>query len=104
MSPGEKSIITVWKHCGEYYLMPPGFVFRGIAIQLKSPLLVGFIRETHKILMPVTKPCYGTMLYEIHAHDEDYAYLSAALERKNAETSRRDEEKPDKKSGHLTEI
>jgi hypothetical protein len=76
--------------------MPPGFAFRGIAIPLESPLLVGFIRETHTILMPVTKPCYGTMLYEIHAQDADYAYLSAALERKNAETHRRDEEKPDK--------
>jgi hypothetical protein len=51
--------------------MPPGFEFRGIAIQLKSPMLVGLVPESLTILMPFTKPCYGTMLYEIIAEDGD---------------------------------
>jgi hypothetical protein len=67
------------KHCSEYYLMPPGFEFQGIAIQLKSPMLVGLIPESSTILMPFTKPCYGTMLYEVTADDGDFTYLRSTL-------------------------
>ncbi len=76
---GRKVNNYVRKHCSEYYLMPHGFAFRGIAIQLKSPMLVGFIPETQKILMPFTKPCYGTMLYEIVADKGDFTYIRSAL-------------------------
>jgi hypothetical protein len=69
----------VRKNCSEYYLMPPGFEFRGIAIQLTSAMLVGFLPESEIILMPFTKPCYGTMLYKIHAEDEDYTAIRSAL-------------------------
>ena len=69
----------VRKNCSEYYLMPPGFEFRGIAIQLSSAMLVGFLPESEIILMPFTKPCYGTMLYKIHAENGDYSSLRDAL-------------------------
>ena len=59
--------------------MPPGFEFRGAAIQLKSPMLVGLIPESLTILLPVTKPCYGTMLYEIKAEEGDFSYIRSAL-------------------------
>jgi hypothetical protein len=72
---GRKVNNYIRKHCSEYYLMPPGFVFRGIAIPLKSPMLVGIIPESGIILLPCTKPCYGTMLYEIKAEEGDLAGL-----------------------------
>ena len=76
---GRKVNNYIRKHCSEYYLMPHGFEFRGVAIQLKSPMLVGLIPESSTILLPVTKPCYGTMLYEINAEDEDFTYIRSAL-------------------------
>jgi hypothetical protein len=78
----------VRKNCSEYYRMPPGFEFRGIAIQLKSTMLVGLIPESNIILMPFTKPCYGTMLYKIPAEDGDYIYIRSALGEKNVKTQR----------------
>jgi len=76
---GRKVNSYIKKHCCEYYLMPPGFEFRGAAIQLKSPMLVGLIPESLTILLPVTKPCYGTMLYEIKAEEGDFSYIRSAL-------------------------
>jgi hypothetical protein len=76
------------KNCSEYYRMPPGFAFRGIAIQLKSTMLVGFIPGSNIILMPFTKPCYGTMLYKIPADDGDYSYIRSALGEENVKTQR----------------
>lgn len=76
---GRKVNTYIRKHCSEYYLMPPGFEFRGIAIQLKSPMLIGFIVEKQKILLPFTKPCYGTMLYEIFAEEGDFVSIRLAL-------------------------
>jgi hypothetical protein len=76
---GRKVNNYIRKHCSEYYLMPPGFEFRGIAIQLKSPMFVGFILEKQKILLPFTKPCYGTMLCEIIAEERDFAFIRSAL-------------------------
>lgn len=87
---GRKVNNYIRKHCNEYYLMPPGFVFRGIAIPLKSPMLVGCIPESGMILLPCTKPCYGTMLYEIAADEGDFAYLSSVLGEKH-ETKERAE-------------
>jgi hypothetical protein len=90
---GRKVNNYVRKHCCEYYLMPPGFEFRGIAIQLKSPMLVGLQPESSTILMPFTKPCYGTMLYEIIAEEGDFAVIRSALGKmpvKKGERNRRE--------------
>jgi len=76
---GRKVNNYVKKHCTEYYPVQPGFVFRGIVIQLKSPMLIGFLPESSTILIPFTKPCYGTMLYKITAEDGDFACLRSAL-------------------------
>jgi hypothetical protein len=76
---GRKVNNYIKKHCSEYYLMPPGFEFRNFVIQLKSPMLVGLLPESSTILMPYTKPCYGTMLYEIIAKEGDFAYLRSTL-------------------------
>ncbi|MDP2796609.1 MAG: DUF1894 domain-containing protein [Methanoregula sp.] len=76
---GRKVNNYIRKHCCEHYLMHPGFEFRGIAIQLKSPMLVGLLPESLTILLPFTKPCYGTMLYEINADDEDFTDIRSAL-------------------------
>jgi hypothetical protein len=79
---GRKVNNYVKKHCTEYYPVPPGFAFRGIAIQLKSPMLIGLLPESSTILMPFTKPCYGTMLYEVTAEEGDFTYLRSALGKK----------------------
>ena len=76
---GRKVNNYIRKHCCEYYLIPPGFEFRGIAIQLKSPMLIGLVPEPLTILVPFTKPCYGTMLYEIKAENGDFSYIRSAL-------------------------
>ena len=78
---GRKVNNYIRKHCSEYYLMPPDFVFRGVTIQLKSPMLVGIIPESGIILLPFTKPCYGTMLYEICAEEVDFCTLRSALKK-----------------------
>lgn len=76
---GRKVNNYIRKHCREYYLMPPGFIFWGIAIPLKSPMLIGFMPESGMILLPCTKPCYCTRLYEIMAEEGDFAGIRAAL-------------------------
>jgi hypothetical protein len=69
----------VRRNCTEYYLMPPGFSFRGVTILLKSPMLVGLKPRKKKILMPYTKPCYGTMLFLLPAEEGDFKYLRKEL-------------------------
>jgi hypothetical protein len=65
--------------CREYYEMPPGFLFRGIPILLISPMLVGLMPRKKKILMPYSKPCYGTMLFLLPEEEGDFAYLRKKL-------------------------
>jgi hypothetical protein len=67
------------KTCSEYYTIPPGFVFRGVPILLKAPMLVGLKMRKKKILLPFSKPCYGTMLFELDAAAEDFEVLRSAL-------------------------
>jgi hypothetical protein len=67
------------KTCSEYYTVPPGFVFRGVPILLKAPMLVGLEMKKKKILLPFSKPCYGTMLFELDAAAEDFLVLRSAL-------------------------
>jgi hypothetical protein len=56
----------------------PGFCNPGIAIQLKSPLLIGLLPASPTILMPFTKPCYGTISFEVKAEDGDFAGLRSS--------------------------
>jgi hypothetical protein len=67
------------KNCREYYEMPPGFRYHGTTILLKSPMLVGLMPRKKKILMPYTKPCFGTMLFLLPADEEDFAYIRKEL-------------------------
>jgi len=83
-----KANAYVRKTCSEYYMVPPGFEFRGVAIQLKSPMLAGIVAGEQKILMPFKKPCYGTMLYEINAEEGDFTYIRSALGGKHAKGKR----------------
>jgi len=67
---------------------PQVLKFRGTAIRLKSPRLVGIVPESSIILMPFTKPCYGTMLDEIPAEEEDVTCIRSALGGKHAKGKR----------------
>lgn len=71
----------VAKNAKEQYVLVPGFVFRDIRVLLKSPMLLGLKIRRQKVLLPFTKPCpgYGTVLYEINATEDDFAYLRANL-------------------------
>ncbi len=76
----------VAKHSKEQYELYPDFVFREIRMLLKAPMLVGMQIRRQKILLPFTKICpgYGTVLYEIDATEEDFAYLRANLPKRSA--------------------
>ncbi|NYT21733.1 MAG: DUF1894 domain-containing protein [Methanomicrobiales archaeon] len=69
----------VKKSCGEYYLIPPGTVFREVPITIERAMLVGIDEDEGRILMPFRKPCYGTSLYAIDADREEIARLRVKL-------------------------
>lgn len=69
----------VRKHCKEYYEITPGFVFRDIRMLLSSPMLVGLQNKKKRILLPFTKRCAGTMLYEIAASEADLDFIRSNL-------------------------
>ncbi|MDD1707514.1 MAG: DUF1894 domain-containing protein [Methanoregulaceae archaeon] len=69
----------VKKSCREYYLIPPGYVFRGVPILISVSMLVGIDEELGRILIPFRKPCYGTSLYAINADRKEIACLRADL-------------------------
>ncbi len=73
----------VKKNSKEQYLLIPGFVFRDVRMLLKAPMLVGLQIRKQKVLLPFTKICpgLGTMLYEVRATEDDFAYLRANLEK-----------------------
>ncbi len=71
----------VQEHCKEYYEMVPGFVFRDVQILLKSPMLVGLQNRKKRVLLPFTKRCSGTMLYEIAAGEADLDLIRSNLVR-----------------------
>ncbi|RXE56377.1 hypothetical protein ABH15_09800 [Methanoculleus taiwanensis] len=73
----------VTKNSKEQYELYPEFVFRDIRILLKAPMLLGMQIRRQKILLPFTKLCpgYGTVLYEINATEDDFAYLRAHLKK-----------------------
>ncbi|MDI3507339.1 MAG: hypothetical protein PWQ69_1319 [Methanomicrobiaceae archaeon] len=76
------------RHCKEYYEVYPGFVFKGIRMLLKEPMLLGLQIKKGRILLPFTKRCpnLGTILYEIAADEDDLNYICSTLK------SARDEE------------
>lgn len=90
----------VRKACGEYYRITPGYVFRGVPIQIEGPMLVGIDEKAEKILMPFKKPCYGTSLYVIDTDKVEIATLRKTLGKQERGT---DTEKafPGKKSRAL---
>jgi hypothetical protein len=67
------------KMCREYYPLNPPFEFRGVSILLESPMLLGILPGGRKILMPFSKPCYGTVLGEIDGERGEVASLRRAL-------------------------
>jgi hypothetical protein len=69
----------VKKSCKEYYLIPPGYVFRGVPILISGSMLVGIDEEEKRILMPFRKPCYGTSLYAIDVDRKEIASLREDL-------------------------
>jgi hypothetical protein len=74
----------VKKSCREYYLIPPGYVFRGVPILISVSMLVGIDEEERRILMPFRKPCYGTSLYAIDVDRKEIARLREDLCEKEA--------------------
>lgn len=69
----------VRENCPEYYDVPPGFSFRGITLLLGEPMPLGVRRKKKKILVPFVKPCFGPMLVEVDAREEDFEYLAGNL-------------------------
>ncbi|MDH7510781.1 MAG: DUF1894 domain-containing protein [Methanolinea sp.] len=69
----------VKENCPEYYLVPPGFSFRGVTLLLGEPMPLGLKRKKKKILVPFVKPCFGPILVEVDAKDGDFEYLREAL-------------------------
>ncbi|MCQ8893524.1 MAG: DUF1894 domain-containing protein [Methanolinea sp.] len=55
----------VRKVCREFYTISPGYVFRGVPIQIPAPMLMGIDEENRRLLVPFRKPCYGLSLYVI---------------------------------------
>jgi hypothetical protein len=73
----------VRKNSKEYYEINPGFEFREVRMLLRSPMLIGLKIKKRKILLPFTKPCYGTMLYEVDAKVGDFDFLRSNLLKKS---------------------
>jgi len=69
------------KNCTEYYEIPPGFRFKCITVLLKTPMLVGFKLKKKKILLPFEKICFGPILYEINATEEDFEFIRNAAKK-----------------------
>jgi hypothetical protein len=72
----------VRKLCREYYLVEPGYEFRGIPIILSRAMLIGIDEEGCRILIPFQKPCYGTSLYGIDTDGREIARIRSDLGRK----------------------
>jgi hypothetical protein len=66
------------KNCTEYYKIPPNFRFKCITVLLKTPMLVGFKIKKKKILLPFEKICFGPILYEINATEDDFEFIRNA--------------------------
>lgn len=67
------------KECEEWYPLTPGFVFREVEVLLKKPMIIGIDEKSGRILIPFTKPCYGTSLYCIIPDGDEIASLRRDL-------------------------
>ncbi len=69
----------VKENSSEWYYVPPGFTIRGITVLLKKPMPLGFKVKKKKLLIPFVKPCFGPVLVEADASDEDFMMLRESL-------------------------
>ncbi len=69
----------VMENCSEWYYIPPNFSLRGVTILLKKPMPLGFKVKKKKILIPFVKPCFGPILVEADANEEDFRVLRETL-------------------------
>lgn len=67
------------KECEEWYTVIPGFVFRDVQVLLKRPMIIGIDEKAGRILLPFTKPCFGTSLYSISSESDEIASLRRDL-------------------------
>jgi len=63
------------KHTADQVTVDPGFVFRGVRLLGDGPLVIGVKYKKGRILFPFTKPCYGTVVYEVDAGREEIEAL-----------------------------
>lgn len=76
------------RRCREYYTVISGFEFKEVEVRLAAPMLLGLKIRKRKILLPFTKSCHGTFLYEIDAEKEDIDFIRARLEKRSEERRR----------------
>lgn len=62
-------------HTADQVTVEPEFIFRGIRLLGDGPMMIGVKYKKGKILFPFTKPCYGTMVYEVDASREEIEAL-----------------------------
>lgn len=75
------------KECEEWYPLIPGFVFRDVQVLLKRPMIIGIDEKAGRILLPFTKPCFGTSLYCISSDKDEIARLRRDLARNETPTA-----------------
>lgn len=75
------------KECEEWYPIIPGFVFRDVQVLLKRPMIIGIDEKAGRILLPFTKPCFGTSLYCISSDGDEIASLRRDLARNETTTA-----------------
>ncbi len=68
------------ERCGEVYYIDPGFKLLEKAVIGIPPIAVGV--EGEFLILPYTKPCYGTYLLRVESPDEIKRLRSMKLKRK----------------------
>jgi len=63
------------KHTADQVTVDPGFAFRGIRLLGDGPMVIGVKYKKGRILFPFTKPCYGTVVYEVDAGRDEIEAL-----------------------------
>lgn len=75
------------KECEEWYTILPGFIFRDVQVLLKRPMIIGIDEKADRILLPFTKPCFGTSLYCISSDGDEISRLRRDLARNETTTA-----------------
>ncbi|MDI9633387.1 MAG: DUF1894 domain-containing protein [Methanolinea sp.] len=78
-STPEECDAEVKKKCREYYLVSPGYLFRGVPLKLPCPMLLGIKVKKKRLLVPYRKPCYGLSLYAIETDEEEIGEIRRTL-------------------------